>query len=810
MGGKKWRGVTLSFVVCLGVVMVVGMVGSVGATSEQPSGQSIFVSSQNTTISLNAEAGLDRTVGQYETVYLDAGESTARYGEITSYDWEITHPDGSTSTPECTACQQPRFVPESPGTYSASVTVTDTDGNQASDTLYVEVSQRDPPTAEIGGVSSAEPGTTEELDVVGTPGTNSLLSVEWSENGRHQSSVFLDDNTATSYQAELPLPGIYTIGAAIVDNSGLSAQDEQQVEVGEEYSHFVVTIDETTAPVERGETMAVETTVENQGNLADTQPIVLETPDGIVHTETNSTLEPGEKQQVTLDWNSCDRFHREVTALSQDDADSTLVEVQGGQCDDDTQFEIEQFDAPSEATEGDTVETTAVVTNAGEDTAEQVVTLEDIYGRYTAAGTKTVELQPGESRELSLNWESRVGEAGSGALTMRTESDERTSSFELQSMAEFDISFDETELPEDRSDDDLVATVDVANAGSASDTQPITLETDGLHIDETDLTLSGMESDSVTLRWDGAAHAGGTHDLLASSDDATATETVEIPEQEAEEESGSGADGSGGGGGSGPSYERHAQLNGLSSTGGTMEPGDSAGISLDSVNSEIQAYEPRVGSVQYDGSWICDPSNNHCDWWDEDKWPTLDTYSESAHSTNADTAWDGYDPALMTRDGGIEPEFELDDDYHQSYEGDSGTIEITSQADYDSANELNFNGNSITTTIDWEVPEEDDDDDSGGTIGSPGGGSGGDDDDEEDDDSGGDDDEDDSGDDGGDDDEQDPCDINPDNPDCNGDDGGDDDDDEEEDDDDDDDDDGGGGGGGGGFDPCPGDVCLAP
>jgi len=367
MEGGKWKQVGLIIGVCLGMVFLVSTVAVAGAADEQSTDQKTGAIGANETVAPNAEAGLDQQVGQYETVYLDSGDSTARDGDIDSYEWEITHPDGKTSTPQCADCQQSQFVPEVPGTYNATVTVTDTNGVEASDTLYVEVNEREPPETEVDGVSSADPGSTEEFVVSGTPGTADLLSVEWAENGLTQTSAFFDDSTTKRYQTTLPLPGIYTIGATVVDTSGLSTQDEHQVEVGEEYSHYVVAIDETTAPVEVGEPMEVTVTVDNQGNLADTQPIALETPDRVVHAEKNVTLEPDEQQTVTLEWESCDTFNGEVTAVSQDDADSTLVEIRDGACDVDSPFEVERFDAPAQATEGETVETTATIRNAGDD-----------------------------------------------------------------------------------------------------------------------------------------------------------------------------------------------------------------------------------------------------------------------------------------------------------------------------------------------------------------------------------------------------------------------------------------------------------
>jgi hypothetical protein len=126
-----------------------------------------------------ADAGLDQSVSVNTTVQLDATGSAHPDGEIEGYEWRIETPDGRDIAPECATCARTAFTPDTPGRYEVTVTVTGSEGETASDTLYVNVEgvpsdSRDAtetPDGDVGfdpvesSTPNEEPRNTIELDV---------------------------------------------------------------------------------------------------------------------------------------------------------------------------------------------------------------------------------------------------------------------------------------------------------------------------------------------------------------------------------------------------------------------------------------------------------------------------------------------------------------------------------------------------------------------------------------------------------------------------------------------------------------------
>jgi len=77
-------------------------------------------------------------------VNIDATLSTAFEGEIDSYEWAVTGPDGAAVPPQCVSCIRTQFTPQQTGTYEVTLRVTDERGLTATDTLLLEVEQLDP------------------------------------------------------------------------------------------------------------------------------------------------------------------------------------------------------------------------------------------------------------------------------------------------------------------------------------------------------------------------------------------------------------------------------------------------------------------------------------------------------------------------------------------------------------------------------------------------------------------------------------------------------------------------------------------
>ena len=108
-----------------------------------------------------ADAGLDQRVELNATVLLDAAGSRDPDGSIQSYRWSVRTPDGRTITPETSDAPRTTLVVRQPGRYEVTVTVTDDDGQFATDTLYVDVAERSVdsnPPASSAPASDTTPG----------------------------------------------------------------------------------------------------------------------------------------------------------------------------------------------------------------------------------------------------------------------------------------------------------------------------------------------------------------------------------------------------------------------------------------------------------------------------------------------------------------------------------------------------------------------------------------------------------------------------------------------------------------------------
>jgi hypothetical protein len=130
-----------------------------------------------------AEAGLDQTVEQNASVLLDGSESFSPEGEIVSYDWAIGTPNGSRISPSCDSadCSLSRFrVPEL-GQYNVTLTVTDDDGREMSDTLYVTVVPRGDFGVTLTGPGST--GSEGNLTATLAPGDVAVHNISWYRDG---------------------------------------------------------------------------------------------------------------------------------------------------------------------------------------------------------------------------------------------------------------------------------------------------------------------------------------------------------------------------------------------------------------------------------------------------------------------------------------------------------------------------------------------------------------------------------------------------------------------------------------------------
>jgi hypothetical protein len=202
-----------SFVVVLTAMVVVGgpLVGSsvVG-----------HVAASDTEAPL-ADAGLDQNVTANVTVYLDATGSRDSDGEIDEYEWRLERPDGNYTSPNCRNCGRTSFVALQPGTYNATVTVTDDDGATETDTLHVYVSESNGPSVSLTGPDSVVEGRVAEYSASVSAGASDLAAVRWRFDGRTVNRTDVGGESADAdHWQRFSDSGNYTLSVTAVDELG--------------------------------------------------------------------------------------------------------------------------------------------------------------------------------------------------------------------------------------------------------------------------------------------------------------------------------------------------------------------------------------------------------------------------------------------------------------------------------------------------------------------------------------------------------------------------------------------------------------
>jgi hypothetical protein len=178
-------------------------------TAIQPTFTAPNVGPSGSSLTFVADAGLDQTVSEGNTVMLDGSSSTDPDDGIASYLW--TQTGGPPVTLTSTTAVQPTFTAPGVGPSGASLafqlTVTDSGGLQSTDACLVDVSPvNQPPTADAGPDQIVNEGDTVMLD-----GSNStdlddgIVSYQWQQTGGP--SVVLFDPLVPAPTFTAPIAG---------------------------------------------------------------------------------------------------------------------------------------------------------------------------------------------------------------------------------------------------------------------------------------------------------------------------------------------------------------------------------------------------------------------------------------------------------------------------------------------------------------------------------------------------------------------------------------------------------------------------
>jgi len=188
-------------------------------------------------------------------------------------------------------------------------------------------------------------------------------------------------------------------------------------------------------------------------------------------------------------------------------------------------FVVDINDTNSPVTENDTLEVEVIVENTGSETDSQEIYLNTSGG--TQRDTETFALDPGASFSKNLTWDTESGDAGEYEINVSSEDDFSTQNVRINDVSEFDVEIDSVNEPV-REGDTLEVEAVVENTDTASGTQEIELALDGVIRDSETLSLTGGDSEQVTLEWETDTGDAGEYEANVSSETDTESTGVDV------------------------------------------------------------------------------------------------------------------------------------------------------------------------------------------------------------------------------------------------------------------------------------------
>lgn len=226
----------------------------------------------------------------------------------------------------------------------------------------------------------------------------------------------------------VPLVTVAVLVTLVILTGGVSAAED-----GSDEDVFEVNITGTNAPVAEGETLLVNATINNTGGAAGSQQIHLKSPETKIIEQLDMerielaivdsiagpplTLAPNGSENVTLRWtpDEGDAGNVTLSVQSDDDFPRHTVGIEEGAF-----FNVSVGRANRSVTAGGTLEVAVNVTNTGAVAGAKRVRL--TRDNRTVNAT-TPHLQPGETRRITLAWDSNETDAGARTLAAVTDSD---------------------------------------------------------------------------------------------------------------------------------------------------------------------------------------------------------------------------------------------------------------------------------------------------------------------------------------------------------------------------------------------------
>ena len=182
-----------------------------------------------------ARAGDDQSVVVGTLVTLDGTNSTdGNPGDVISYSWSLSRPIGSTASLDSNAVSKPKFTADAPGTYLATLTVSDGKISSTPATVRVVASVLNAaPVANAGPSQSVVAGMQVTLDGTASSDANlDLITYKWTSIYKPPgSTATLDSATSVRPKFTADLAGTYVWGLVVNDGKVDSASSTVTIAV---------------------------------------------------------------------------------------------------------------------------------------------------------------------------------------------------------------------------------------------------------------------------------------------------------------------------------------------------------------------------------------------------------------------------------------------------------------------------------------------------------------------------------------------------------------------------------------------------
>ncbi|MGQ4557358.1 CARDB domain-containing protein [Halobellus sp. GM3] len=324
-----------------------------------------------------------------------------------------------------------------------------------------------------------------------------------------------------------------TSGTKIVEaeviNNGTDASDDtstRRVNIGDAPNFTIESFTlNPSGTIEEGNTLTIDATVNNTGDVTGNQTVVFEFDD----TEINATvtnLASATQKTISVGYQTrrADIGSQTVSVSTDDDVVEDTVTVE-----ENAEFEVTNVDADDTAIAGDSADVAVTVENVGG------VARNTSKVRLFAAGeevaNQSVTLGSDEARIVQFDGDVTPSAAGELTVTAVTDDDTGTDTIDVGEPGELEYELVSITDPV-TTNSQLQATVRATNVGDGDAQETVSLRVDGQVVDSTTATAAGGETTQVTLSHTVGSTTGNVAvDILGPDGQSQADDTVTIENQ---------------------------------------------------------------------------------------------------------------------------------------------------------------------------------------------------------------------------------------------------------------------------------------